>query len=143
MEKLIALKHKLDAIKAMGTNAKKEALASMDDFEQRMVSLMLNPFVRFGVKKYKVADPLSKSVPSDQKAIELLEKLAARELTGNAAINAVENVSEIKSDARLDDCFFGCRLRHRDSGDAQLHQRLREARADGKTCRHIPHHRHY
>ncbi len=75
MEKLIALKHKLDAIKAMGTNAKKEALASMDDFEQRMVSLMLNPFVRFGVKKYKVADPLSKSVPSDQKAIELLEQL--------------------------------------------------------------------
>ncbi|GAA6553079.1 putative DNA ligase [Klebsiella pneumoniae] len=51
MEKLIALKHKLDAIKAMGTNAKKEALASMNDFEQRMVSLMLNPFVRFGVKK--------------------------------------------------------------------------------------------
>ncbi len=77
MEKLIALKHKLDAIKAMGTNAKKEALASMDDFEQRMVSLMLNPFVRFGVKKYNVADPLSKSVPSDEKAIELLEKLAA------------------------------------------------------------------
>lgn len=92
MEKLIALKHKLDAIKAMGTNAKKEALASMDDFEQRMVSLMLNPFVRFGVKKYKVADPLSKSVPSDQKAIELLEKLAARELTGNAAITAVESL---------------------------------------------------
>ena len=83
MEKLIALKHKLDAIKTMGTNAKKEALASMDDFEQRMVSLMLNPFVRFGVKKYKVADPLSKSVPSDEKAIELLEKLAARELTGS------------------------------------------------------------
>ncbi|SXG31510.1 putative DNA ligase [Klebsiella pneumoniae] len=27
MEKLIALKHKLDAIKAMGTNAKKEARA--------------------------------------------------------------------------------------------------------------------
>ncbi|WP_436922410.1 ATP-dependent DNA ligase [Klebsiella aerogenes] len=92
MEKLIALKHKLDAIKAMGTNAKKEALASMDDFEQRMVSLMLNPFVRFGVKKYNVADPLSKSVSSDQKAIELLEKLAARELTGNAAINAVESL---------------------------------------------------
>ena len=75
MEKLIALKHKLAAIKTMGTNAKKEALASMNDFEQRMVSLMLNPFVRFGVKKYKVADPLSKSVPSDQKAIELLEQL--------------------------------------------------------------------
>lgn len=92
MEKLIALKHKLDAIKAMGTNAKKEALASMDDFEQRMVSLMLNPFVRFGVKKYNVADPLSKSVSSDEKAIELLEKLAARELTGNAAITAVESL---------------------------------------------------
>jgi DNA ligase-1 len=91
MEKLIALKHKLDAIKTMGTNAKKEALASMDDFEQRMVSLMLNPFVRFGVKKYNVADPLSKSVPSDE-AIELLEKLAARELTGNSAITAVESL---------------------------------------------------
>lgn len=81
MEKLIALKHKLDAIKTMGTNAKKEALASMDDFEQRMVSLMLNPFVRFGVKKYNVVDPLSKSVPSDEKAIELLEKLAAESVS--------------------------------------------------------------
>ncbi|HEO8559607.1 TPA: hypothetical protein R7B83_003086 [Klebsiella pneumoniae] len=36
MEKLIALKHKLDAIKTMGTNAKKEALASMDDFEHTL-----------------------------------------------------------------------------------------------------------
>lgn len=39
MKKLIALKHKLDEMKAMGTNAKKEALANMDDFEQSMVSL--------------------------------------------------------------------------------------------------------
>ena len=31
----------------------KEALTNMDDFEQSMVSLMLNPFIRFGVKKYK------------------------------------------------------------------------------------------
>lgn len=84
MEKLIALKHKLDAIKTMGTNAKKEALANLDGFEQSMVSLMLNPFIRFGVKKYKVAEPLDTSVPSDQKVVELLEKLAARELTGNA-----------------------------------------------------------
>lgn len=83
MEKLIALKHKLDAIKTMGTNAKKEALANLDEFEQSMVSLMLNPFIRFGVKKYKVAEPLDTSVPSDQKVVELLEKLAARELTGN------------------------------------------------------------
>lgn len=82
MEKLIALKHKLDAIKTMGTNAKKEALANLDEFEQSMVSLMLNPFIRFGVKKYKVAEPLDTSVPSDQKVVELLEKLAARELTG-------------------------------------------------------------
>ena len=79
MEKLIALKHKLDAIKTMGTNAKKEALANLDGFEQSMVSLMLNPFIRFGVKKYKVAEPLDTSVPSDQKVVELLEKLAARE----------------------------------------------------------------
>ena len=76
MEKLIALKHKLDAIKTMGTNAKKEALANLDEFEQSMVSLMLNPFIRFGVKKYKVAEPLDTSVPSDQKVVELLEKLA-------------------------------------------------------------------
>lgn len=39
--------------------------------------------------------------------------------------------------------FFGRRLRHRNSGDAQLHQRSREARADGKTWPRIPHHRHY
>ncbi|MGN3972136.1 DNA ligase, partial [Cronobacter sakazakii] len=65
MEKLIVLKHKLDDIKPMGTNAKREALANMDDFEQSMVALMLNPFIRFGVKKYKVAAPLEASVPSD------------------------------------------------------------------------------
>lgn len=92
MEKLIALKHKLDAIKTMGTNAKKEALANLDEFEQSMVSLMLNPFIRFGVKKYKVVEPLDTSVPIDQKVVELLEKLAARELTGNAAITAVESI---------------------------------------------------
>lgn len=92
MEKLIALKHKLDAIKTMGTNAKKEALANLDEFEQSMVSLMLNPFIRFGVKKYKVAEPLDTSVPSDQKVVDLLEKLAARELTGNIAIAAVESL---------------------------------------------------
>ncbi|GDA53366.1 ATP-dependent DNA ligase [Escherichia coli] len=92
MKKLIALKHKLDEMKAMGTNAKKEALANMDDFEQSMVSLMLNPFIRFGVKKYKVAEPLSESVPSDEKAIDILNKLASRELTRNAAIAAVESI---------------------------------------------------
>lgn len=92
MEKLIVLKHKLDDIKPMGTNAKREALANMDDFEQSMVALMLNPFIRFGVKKYKVAAPLETSVPSDQTVVELLEKLASRELTGNAAITAVESL---------------------------------------------------
>ncbi|HHN6401881.1 TPA: DNA ligase, partial [Escherichia coli] len=92
MKKLIALKHKLDEMKAIGTNAKKEALANMDDFEQSMVSLMLNPFIRFGVKKYKVAEPLSESIPSDVKAIDVLNKLASRELTGNAAIAAVESI---------------------------------------------------
>lgn len=64
----------------------------MDDFEQSMVSLMLNPFIRFGVKKYKVAELLSESVPSDEKAIDILNKLASRELTGNAAIAAVESI---------------------------------------------------
>lgn len=48
MEKLIALRDKLDAIKAMGTNAKKVALAELNEFEQSMVSMMLNPFIRFG-----------------------------------------------------------------------------------------------
>ncbi len=99
MEKLIALKHKLDAIKTMGTNAKKEALANLDEFEQSMVSLMLNPFIRFGVKKYKVAEPLDTSVPSDQKVVELLEKLAARELTGNAAVTAVESLVAVTNGA--------------------------------------------
>lgn len=92
MNKLLTLRSKLDAIKEMGTNAKKEALANLDSFEQEMVSLMLNPFIRFGVKKYKVAEALDESVPSDQKVIELLEKLSARELTGNAAVTAVESM---------------------------------------------------
>lgn len=92
MNKLLALHSKLDAIKEMGTNAKKEALANLDCFEQEAVSLMLNPFIRFGVKKYKVAEALDESTPSDQKVIELLEKLAARELTGNAAVTAVESM---------------------------------------------------
>ncbi|HHT4259223.1 TPA: DNA ligase [Klebsiella variicola] len=92
MEKLIILREKLDAIKAMGTKAKKQALAELDEFEQEMVSLMLNPFVRFGVKKYKVAPAQVTSTPSDQKAVELLHKLASRELTGGAAITAVESI---------------------------------------------------
>ncbi|HGH5398762.1 TPA: DNA ligase [Raoultella planticola] len=92
MEKLIVLRGKLDAIKEMGTNAKKAALAELNAFEQDMVSMMLNPFIRFGVKKYKVAPAQEASTPSDQKAIEVLEKLASRELTGNAAVTAVESI---------------------------------------------------
>jgi len=90
MEKLIALRGKLDAIKAMGTNAKKVALAELDAFEQSMVSLMLNPFIRFGVKKYSVAEPALENKISDEDAIDILNSLASRKLTGNSAIAMVE-----------------------------------------------------
>ena len=88
MEKLIALRGKLDAIKAMGTNAKKVALAELDAFEQSMVSLMLNPFIRFGVKKYSVAEPALENKISDEDAIDILNSLASRKLTGNSAIKS-------------------------------------------------------
>ncbi|UWM66561.1 DNA ligase [Enterobacter sp. CP102] len=92
MEKLITLRTKLDDIKAMGTNAKKEALAKLDDFEQNAVSLMLNPFIRFGIKKYNVAPAQLASTPSDQKVLEVLDQLATRQLTGGAAVTAVESI---------------------------------------------------
>lgn len=90
MKKLLALKIKLDDIKAMGTNAKKEALANLDEFEQSMVALMLNPFVRFGVKKYEVSAPALENKISDEDAIQILTEVAERKLTGFAAIQAVE-----------------------------------------------------
>ncbi|HGL3854441.1 TPA: DNA ligase [Klebsiella aerogenes] len=90
MEKLITLRGKLDAIKAMGTNAKKAALAELDEFEQSMVSLMLNPFIRFGVKKYNVSEPSLENKITDEDAIKLLNSLAARDLTGGSAISTVE-----------------------------------------------------
>jgi DNA ligase-1 len=77
MEKLIALRDKLDAIKAMGTNAKKVALAELNEFEQSMVSMMLNPFIRFGVKKYSVAEPALENKISDEDAIDILNSWPA------------------------------------------------------------------
>ena len=59
MEKLIALKHKLDAIKTMGTNAKKEALANLDEFEQSMVSLMLKPKTRAKLERMNLVANVS------------------------------------------------------------------------------------
>ncbi|HCI5972276.1 TPA: DNA ligase [Klebsiella quasipneumoniae subsp. similipneumoniae] len=90
MEKLIALRGKLDAIKAMGTNAKKVALAELNEFEQSMVSMMLNPFIRFGVKKYSVAEPALENKICDEDAIQILNSLASRQLTGGSAITVIE-----------------------------------------------------
>ncbi|MGK2894920.1 ATP-dependent DNA ligase [Klebsiella michiganensis] len=90
MEKLITLRDKLDAIKAMGTNAKKVALAELNEFEQSMVSLMLNPFIRFGVKKYSVAEPALENKICDEDAIQILNSLATRQLTGGSAVKVIE-----------------------------------------------------
>ncbi|MGQ9213656.1 DNA ligase, partial [Klebsiella pneumoniae] len=90
MEKLIALRGKLDAIKAMGTNAKKVALAELNEFEQSMVSMMLNPFIRFGVKKYSVAEPALENKICDEDAIQILNSLASRQLTGGSAVAVIE-----------------------------------------------------
>lgn len=90
MEKLIALRGKLDAIKTMGTNAKKVALAELDAFEQEMVSMMLNPFIRFGVKKYNVAEPALENKICDEDAIQILCSLADRRISGGAAVATVE-----------------------------------------------------
>lgn len=101
MEKLIALRGKLDAIKAMGTNAKKVALAELDEFEQSMVSMMLNPFIRFGVKKYSVSEPALENKIPDEDAIDILNSLASRRLTGANAITMVEQaVSDMTAEGQ-------------------------------------------
>lgn len=90
MEKLITLRDKLDAIKAMGTNAKKAALAELTEFEQSMVSMMLNPFIQFGVRRYSVAEPALENKICDEDAIQILTSLASRQLTGGGAVAVVE-----------------------------------------------------
>ena len=51
MKKLIALKHKLDEMKVMGNQCKKEALANMDDFRAKHGFIDAQPFHPFWGKR--------------------------------------------------------------------------------------------
>lgn len=55
-----------------------------------MVLLMFNFFICFGVKKYKVVELFSEFVLSDEKVIDILNKLVFCELMGNVVIVVVE-----------------------------------------------------
>lgn len=55
-----------------------------------MVSMMLNPFIRFGVKKYSVAEPALENKICDEDAIQILNSLASRQLTGGSAVAVIE-----------------------------------------------------
>ena len=56
---------------------------------QTFFKYVLHPLKKFGVKKTPAYTPLEKSEKSFHDGITLLDKLNNRELTGNAAINAV------------------------------------------------------
>ena len=69
-------------------NAIKEALAQADPIAQRLISEALNPYRVFGVRKYempKVAPKCMMSQVNYDKFFAILDKLASRELTGDAA----------------------------------------------------------
>lgn len=68
----------------------KQAIQKMDDGCRVLVKYAMDPFLVFGVKKFD--DPVSYSTENTLHVIdvtELLDKLASRQLTGNAARNAV------------------------------------------------------
>lgn len=90
---LLELREKLDLMAGMGNNDKQSALASLSAEEQAVVALMLNPFVMFGVKKYDVQAPQMAPLATDDDVMGLLARLASRELTGSAAIQAVSDMT--------------------------------------------------
>ena len=74
---------------ANGAGTKKmimEALASADDVAQRLIFEALNPYRVFGVRKYDAPDQYLTEAPGAYSHFFMvLDKLAAREVTGDAA----------------------------------------------------------
>jgi DNA ligase 1 len=80
---------------ASGPGSKKliqEALAQADDTAKVLISEALNPYRVFGVKQFEMPSSFTKAMDQQQNYepfFRLLDKLAARELTGDAARAAV------------------------------------------------------
>lgn len=65
------------------------ALAKLDDDGRRLVAYALNPYLVFGIKKFNPPTVFAESNPTDITALyKLLDDLASRNLTGDAARNA-------------------------------------------------------
>ncbi len=86
----------VECIKALESTTKKEpkitALKELDIVGQRLVYEALNPYRVFGVKKYPKIKQYSNQDESAELFFDLLDKLHNRDLTGNAARDAVVNI---------------------------------------------------
>lgn len=89
---LLRLKNSLDQMKEVGTNQKKDIMCGFDPVLCDYMDCILNPFKMYGVKKYNTPDPLSETAVTDDDVFSLLNNLCNRELTGSAAIQAVESL---------------------------------------------------
>ena len=58
-----------------------------------LLNLAYNPYVTFGVKKTPVTEGITGAVNPWSELLQLLHKLHNRELTGNAARDAIEEIS--------------------------------------------------
>ncbi|WP_224067870.1 ATP-dependent DNA ligase [Vibrio penaeicida] len=82
-----------------GINAKKELLSELDTVGQKGLRYLLDPKINYGIGAAKLP-PHSGAMESeigDDETFELLDKLASRELTGNAAKRALESFSSDSS----------------------------------------------
>jgi DNA ligase-1 len=69
----------------------KAALKTLDADGQNLFKCAMDPFLVFGVKKYDLPISFAAKDPEIKQFKDLLDKLSARELTGNAARDAVTN----------------------------------------------------
>src|ERR1039458_8395519 len=71
----------------------KAALKTADPTAQRLIKEALDPYRVFGIRKYDRPSKYSGFAKDDMSGIfKLLDQLASRQLTGNAAANAVTNI---------------------------------------------------
>lgn len=67
------------------------ALSTADTTTRKLFWHAMNPYITFGVRKWKIKSPYG-TLDDPTPFFDLLEALAARELTGNAASDTVANV---------------------------------------------------
>src|ERR1035437_9614336 len=82
----------LSAEKISTKKEKFEALSGLDDFSIRLLLETENPYRVFGIKKWDAPEVYANNDPSFVQFFALLDQLADRTLTGNAARNAVTAV---------------------------------------------------